>query len=131
MEWMWAEWIWLKKQVTFYLTNFWHYSLLVFIHLIWKMLKFSGKRILFKNVNLEDIKMEKPFDIADLLKRLEAIGLPVAEDLAKKATKEIFDWAKESCALKGGLFAVAVPLLPIVADQVIKLEDKIDGVEGA
>ncbi len=74
--------------------------------------------------------MDKPFDLKDLAKRLEAKGLPVAEDILQDATKEIFAWAKESAELKGGLYLVAVPVLPILADQVIKLEDKVDGVEG-
>lgn len=67
------------------------------------------------------------FDIKDLLARLEKIGLPVAEEVAKAATKEIFAWAADGCAIKGGLFAVAVPLLPIVSEQILKIEDKIDG----
>jgi len=71
--------------------------------------------------------MEKAFDLKVLKDRLEAIGLPVAEDLLQKATKEIVIWAGESCTIKGGLFSVAVPLLPILAEQLDKLEDKIDG----
>lgn len=71
--------------------------------------------------------MEKAFDLKDLGKRLEAKGLPVAEAVLKDATKEICEWIKESCAMKGGLFLVAVPLMPIVSEQIVKLEDKLDG----
>ena len=74
--------------------------------------------------------MKEAFDIKDLQERLKAKGLPVAEDVLQEATKEIFAWAGESCALKGGLFVVAVPLLPILAAELVKLEDKIDGQVG-
>lgn len=74
--------------------------------------------------------MEKAFDLKDLKDRLEKKGLPVAEDVLQEATKEIMLWAAESCALEGGLFAVGVPLLPILADQLVKLEDKLDGQDG-
>jgi hypothetical protein len=80
-----------------------------------------------QTVTKETMKMTQAFDIKELAKRLEVIGLPVAEDILQKATKEIFDWTAESCALKGGFFAVAVPLLPLVSNEIVKLEDKIDG----
>lgn len=74
--------------------------------------------------------MEKPFDLADLAKRLEAKGLPAAENVIQDATKEVLAWVSDSCALKGGIFAVGVPLIPLISDQIVKLEDKIDGQAG-
>jgi hypothetical protein len=81
-----------------------------------------------QTVTKETMKMTQAFDIKELDQETRnVIGLPVAEDILQKATKEIFDWTAESCALKGGFFAVAVPLLPLVSNEIVKLEDKIDG----
>lgn len=82
------------------------------------------------SVNIKGVKMEKPFDLKDLAARCKAQGMPMAEDMLQKITKEVFAWASDSCAMKGGMFAVAVPLLPLVSEQILKLEDKIDGQEG-
>ncbi len=67
------------------------------------------------------------FDVKELVERLKVKGIPLAEDVVQDLTKEIFAWAGESCALKGGFFAVAVPLLPLVLAQVVAAEDKLDG----
>lgn len=74
--------------------------------------------------------MEKAFEVNNLVERLKAQGLPMAEEAVQKAVKEVFAWAGESCAMKGGLFLVGATILPILAEQLDKLADKIDGVEG-
>lgn len=75
--------------------------------------------------------MTNAFDLKDLADRLKAKGLPVAENILQEATKEIFAWAGESCAIKGGLFLVGTTLLPILSDQVVRMEDSIDGIADA
>lgn len=74
--------------------------------------------------------MEKAFDVKVLVDRLKAKGLPVIEDEIQLVTKEVFAWAGESCILKGGLYALGGTLLPILAKEVDKIEDAIDGQAG-
>lgn len=74
--------------------------------------------------------MVKAFDFQDLVKRLEAKGLPIAEKALKDVTSEILDWVSESCVLEGGFAAVAVPLVPLIKAQILAVEDKIDGIAG-
>lgn len=44
--------------------------------------------------------MEKPFDVKDLIKKLEAMGIPLAKDSAEKMAaglvNAVFDWTNES-----------------------------------
>lgn len=73
---------------------------------------------------------KKPFDLKELKDRLEAAGVPLAEDVLQKLTKEVFAWVNDGCVAKGGLYLVAVPILPVLAAEVDKLEDQIDGKVG-
>lgn len=76
--------------------------------------------------------MKEPFDFEDLKKRLMAQGLPAFEGLAEIATKEVFDWAQDSCAIhKNALVkslggAAVATLRPLAQEHL----DKIDGKEG-
>lgn len=74
--------------------------------------------------------MNKPFDLVDLVSRIKGQGLPVAEENAKVATALTLGWVGDSAILKGGLFAMAGAGIPYVQQQLIALEDKIDGVAG-
>lgn len=75
--------------------------------------------------------MTKAFELTDLVKRLKANGLQLAEKEAKDATVAILDWLSESLVLEGGVVGVvAAPVISILKPIVIKLEDKIDGVDG-
>lgn len=76
--------------------------------------------------------MDKPFDFKNLEQRLKDKGLTAVEGLAEIASKEVMDWAAESCAIHenalvktlGG--AAVVTLRPLLAEQI----DKIDGEPG-
>lgn len=76
------------------------------------------------------MQLAKPFDFQALLDELKAQGLPMLEKDAKLVTGVVFDWAQQSCVLQGGFAAVAAPFFPMVKDQVLKIEDRIDGVAG-
>lgn len=74
--------------------------------------------------------MTKPFDLANLLARAKDQGLPVLEENAKIVTAITLGWVRDSAILKGGLFGMIGAGIPYVQEQLIKLEDKIDGVDG-
>jgi len=75
--------------------------------------------------------MEKAYDVSDLVARLKSKGLDVAEDAAKMATGEIFDWLVDSAKLSPSVLDdVAVVILPKLKEKVLELEDKIDGEVG-
>lgn len=76
--------------------------------------------------------MEKPFDFKNLVERLKAHGLDVAEDLAEVLVSETMDWASESCAIHPNALvkAVGVPAVALVKPLALGMVDKIDGKEG-
>lgn len=74
--------------------------------------------------------MNKPFDFKDLIAKLEAQGLPLLEKDVKLLTSCVLDWTGESCVLQGGLVAMIAAGIPFVKEQILKIEDKIDGIDG-
>ncbi len=75
--------------------------------------------------------MVKAWDFQDLIVKLKANGLVMAEKEAKDATEAIFSWAQESLVLQGGTIGlIGAPLLLLVKPLALNLEDKIDGVTG-
>ncbi len=74
--------------------------------------------------------MNKPFEVADLLERLKAQGMPMLEKDAKLVTSVVLDWTADSCVMEGGVVAMIAAGIPYVKEQVIRLEDKIDGIAG-
>ena len=76
--------------------------------------------------------MEKAFDLKELQKRLEAAGIPLAEDLVEALYKEISLFIKDSAALhNNALVQSLVPVVMAAIDPlVLKQVDKIDGVIG-
>ena len=76
--------------------------------------------------------MEKPFDTKDLVEKLKAQGLPVAEDLAERISKTVFAWVTESAIIhpnpivKALVPAVVATVEPLLQAQI----DKVDGLPG-
>lgn len=75
--------------------------------------------------------MTQPFDTKDLVAKLKAKGLDVAEELVATLANEVLDWTSESCLLhtnpivKMGAGVVSA-VKPIIMEQI----DKIDGQVG-
>jgi hypothetical protein len=75
--------------------------------------------------------MTKAWDWQDLINRLKANGLVIAEKEVKDITNNVLDWTSESLALEGGVVAtIAVPAIQLAKPYILQLEDKIDGVSG-
>ena len=76
--------------------------------------------------------MTTPFDTKDLVEKLKAQGLPVAEDLAERISKTVFAWVTESAIIhpnpivKALVPAVVATVEPLLQTQI----DKIDGQPG-
>lgn len=75
--------------------------------------------------------MEKAYDIQDLIKRFEKLGLPMAEAAAKGVLHETVQWFEESAVLsENKIDDVAALGMPQVEAFIAKQADKIDGVVG-
>lgn len=75
--------------------------------------------------------MEKAFDPKDLVEKLKAKGMDVAEDMAKLIAVEVMDWLGESFALSENKYDdLVLPLMPPIKAFVVSQLDKIDGKEG-
>jgi hypothetical protein len=76
--------------------------------------------------------MEKAFDLKELVARLKARGIPLAEDLAEDLYREVSQWIKDSAVLHtNALVQSLVPVVMAAVDPLaLKQLDKIDGVEG-
>ena len=76
--------------------------------------------------------MTTPFDTKDLVEKLKAQGLPVAEDLAERISKTVFAWVTESAIIhpnpivKALVPAVVATVEPLLQTQI----NKIDGQPG-
>ena len=76
--------------------------------------------------------MTTPFDTKDLVEKLKAQGLPVAEDLAERISKTVFAWITESAIIhpnpvvKALVPAVVATVEPLLQAQI----DKVDGQPG-
>ena len=76
--------------------------------------------------------MTTPFDTKDLVEKLKAQGLPVAEDLAERISKTVFAWVTESAIIhpnpivKALVPAVVATVEPLLQAQI----DKVDGLPG-
>lgn len=76
--------------------------------------------------------MEKPFDKANLVERLKAQGLPIAEEAVETVVKELFSWTKESLAIHPNALvkAIGLPAVEILQPLALQAVDKIDGQVG-
>jgi hypothetical protein len=72
------------------------------------------------------------FDLKVLVARLQAKGLPMAEDVVEQVAIELFGWAEESLAVHPNMYVkmVAVPAVQILKPLIFEAVDKIDGVVG-
>lgn len=72
--------------------------------------------------------MEKPFDVKDLVQKLEGMGLPLAEEAAKDLIEAVFAWSEESIKLsESKIDDLMLALLPPMKSFLISKLDKIDG----
>jgi len=72
--------------------------------------------------------MEKPFDLKDLVAKLQANGLPVAEEMAKLIVNDVLTWVEESVVATPGKYDdFAIPVIETVKPFIMKELDKIDG----
>ena len=75
--------------------------------------------------------MTKAFDAKDLIERLKAKGMDVAEDMAKLVAVEVMDWLGDSFVLSENKYDdLVLPLMPPIKAFVVSQLDKIDGKEG-
>ena len=73
--------------------------------------------------------MTKAYDVQDLLKRLEAKGLHLAEEAIMIIFTESKQWAKESAALSENKYDdLVVPFIDQIDGVLVPQIDKIDGV---
>jgi hypothetical protein len=73
--------------------------------------------------------MEKAFDVKDLVAKLAAQGLPLAEEAAKLVVSSVLDWVQESVVVSENKYDdFAVPVIMAVKPFVMAQIDKIDGV---
>lgn len=99
-----------------------------FLHRI--HIRFRKKGELF--LTTEGDTMEKAYDIQDLLKRYEKIGLPMAEVAARGVLHETIQWFEESAVLSvNKIDDVAALGMPQVEAFLAKQVDKIDEQSGA
>ena len=73
--------------------------------------------------------MTQAFDTKELVAKLAAQGLPMAEAAAELAVKTVFEWCKESAAIHPNpIVKAAVPLAISVVEPLLAVEiNKIDG----
>lgn len=77
------------------------------------------------------ITMQKAYDLNDLVQKLKARGLDVAEEGAKVIVEETSGWIVESAALSENKIDDVVALgMPHLQKLALGLVDKIDGKEG-
>lgn len=75
--------------------------------------------------------MEKPFDAKNLVERLKAKGLVVAEDLVETLATEVFGWTEDSLIIHPNPYVkFALPVVQAVKPLAFAQIDKIDGKEG-
>ena len=72
--------------------------------------------------------MEKAFDLKDLVGKLTAQGLPLAEEAAKLVVSSVLDWVQESVVISENKYDdFAIPVISAVKPFVMAQLDKIDG----
>ena len=71
--------------------------------------------------------MEKPYDFKNLLERLKAEGIEVAEETAKAFIKTLFPWLTESALMSENKFDdVFAALYPLAEQQILGLAENIN-----
>ena len=73
--------------------------------------------------------MTTAYDLMDLVNRLKAHGLDIAEEAVKAVIVEVFGWTEASIRLSATPFDdVALVVLPKLRELALKAADSIDGV---
>jgi hypothetical protein len=71
--------------------------------------------------------MKKAYDFKELAKKLEAEGLVIAEDAAKKVIGHLFDWLEESAVASENKYDdLLVVVFPKVKAYALEQADKIN-----
>lgn len=72
--------------------------------------------------------MEKAWDVKDLVARLKARGLDVAEEMAVVVVEEAMAWTHDSVVLSDTkMDDLALPFLPSIEKALKGLADKVNG----
>ena len=75
--------------------------------------------------------MTKAYDVAELMKRLQAKGLDVAEEAAKVLVEETITWVQDSAVIsENKIDDLVAPLMGSVKPYIMAQIDKIDGKVG-
>lgn len=74
----------------------------------------------------EEPKMEKAYDLKDLVARLKSVGLEATEEGAKEAVKQVISFLKESATMSATPFDDL--LVPLLATAEPKIMEKIEGI---
>lgn len=75
--------------------------------------------------------MDRAFDVKDLVARLRARGLDLAEEAGKIVVEETLNWTEESVKLSENKFDdAALILMPTIKEAAMSAVDKIDGQVG-
>lgn len=75
--------------------------------------------------------MEKAYDLKALVEKLKAKGLDVAEETAKIALQEVFQWVEDSAKLSATPYDdMGLIVLPQLKKLALEAADKIDGAVG-
>ncbi len=75
--------------------------------------------------------MDKPFDTKNLVERVKAKGLDLAEDMVEMLATEVFSWTEESLAIHPNTYVkFAIPVVQTVKPMIMEKIDNIDGKKG-
>jgi hypothetical protein len=70
----------------------------------------------------------QPYDLKELVSRLQGRGLGVAEEAARAVLEEVFGWTEDSIRLSATPFDdVALVVLPKLKELALQAINKIDG----
>ena len=76
--------------------------------------------------------MEKAYDLKELVSKLKARGLDLAEDTAKGVLDDVLSWTSESAAVSANkVDDFAGVVIPMIKPYILQQLDKIDGQVGA
>ena len=72
--------------------------------------------------------MEKAFDVKALVAKLDAKGVPLAEEMAKVLVECVLEWTEESVMMtENKIDDVAVAFFPMLKGMIQPALDQIDG----
>ena len=75
--------------------------------------------------------MTKAYDIKELVAKLKARGLDIAEEAAKIVVEETLNWTEESCTISPTPYDdILKVIIPVIKPKIMTAIDKIDGQVG-